>query len=106
MREKPSFYAVPTSIIFMVTVLVVDTGVMDWLASVCLSISAAFSCTTATARLKYTWDEIQGSIIDRASAVMAPVLIVVSAGFIVTTRSYVGTLPVLAYYGMLLVAPV
>ncbi len=36
---------------------------------------------------------------------MAPVLIVIFVGFMVATWSYAGTLPMLVYYGMLLVAP-
>ena len=74
MREKPSFYVALTPIIFMMIVLVIGIGVMGWPASVCLLISAAFSCIIAMAKLKYTWDEIQGFIIDKISAVMAPVL--------------------------------
>lgn len=105
MREKPSFYVALTPIIFMMIVLVVGIGVMGWPASVCLLISAAFSCIIAMAKLKYTWDEIQGFIIDKISAVMAPVLIVIFVGFMVATWSYAGTLPMLVYYGMLLVAP-
>ncbi|WP_274048391.1 Na+/H+ antiporter NhaC family protein [Escherichia coli] len=105
MREKPSFYVALTPIIFMMIVLVIGIGVMGWPASVCLLISAAFSCIIAMAKLKYTWDEIQGFIIDKISAVMAPVLIVIFVGFMVATWSYAGTLPMLVYYGMLLVAP-
>ena len=56
MREKPSFYVALTPIIFMMIVLVVGIGVMGWPASVCLLISAAFSCIIAMAKLKYTWD--------------------------------------------------
>ena len=91
MREKPSFYVALTPIIFMMIVLVVGIGVMGWPASVCLLISAAFSCIIAMAKLKYTWDEIQGFIIDKISAVMAPVLIVIFVGFMVATWSYAGT---------------
>ncbi len=54
MREKPSFYVALTPIIFMMIVLVVGIGVMGWPASVCLLISAAFSCIIAMAKLKYT----------------------------------------------------
>ena len=90
----------------MMIVLVVGIGVMGWPASVRLLISAAFSCIIAMAKLKYTRDEIQGFIIDKISAVMAPVvLIVIFVGFMVATWSYAGTLPMLVYYGMLLVAP-
>lgn len=53
MREKPSFYVALTPIIFMMIVLVVGIGVMGWPASVCLLISAAFSCIIAMAKLKY-----------------------------------------------------
>ena len=49
MREKPSFYVALTPIIFMMIVLVVGIGVMGWPASVCLLISAAFSCIIAMA---------------------------------------------------------
>ncbi len=53
MRENPVLCRAYTDH-FMMIVLVVGIGVMGWPASVCLLISAAFSCIIAMAKLKYT----------------------------------------------------
>ncbi len=84
MRENPVLCRAYTDH-FMMIVLVVGIGVMGWPASVCLLISAAFSRIIAMAVEIYP-DEIR-FIIDKISAVMAPVLIVIFVGFMVATWS-------------------
>lgn len=105
MRNSPSFYVALTPILFMMFILCFGIGVMGWPASVCLLLSAAFSAIVAIIKLKYTYEELQGFVIDKISAVMAPVLIVIFVGFMVATWSFSGTLPMLVYFGMKLVDP-
>ena len=104
-KRKPTFVEAITPIIFMAVVLVVGKGILNWPTEVCLLIAAAFAGIIAVVRLGYNWTDLEKLIVDKISAVMPPVLIVIFVGFMIGAWCYAGTLPMLVYYGMKFISP-
>ncbi len=56
-------------------------------------------------RLGYSWDEIMGSVADKIAKTMPAILILISVGMLIGTWMAGGTIPMLIYYGLKIIAP-
>ncbi|MST64421.1 Na+/H+ antiporter NhaC [Schaalia hyovaginalis] len=56
-------------------------------------------------RLGYSWDEIMGSVADKIAKTMPAILILISVGMLIGTWMAGGTIPLLIYYGLKIIAP-
>lgn len=55
--------------------------------------------------LGYSWEEIMGSIADKIAKTMPAILILISVGMLIGTWMAGGTIPMLIFYGLHLIAP-
>ena len=103
--RKPTFWEGMAPLIFMAIVLGIGKVKLNASTDACLLLSALFAGFIAIYRLGYTWVQLEGFIINKISAVMQAILIVLFVGFMVATWSFSGTMPMIVYYGIELLNP-
>ncbi len=109
-KRKPNLFESLIPITFLVVLLSINVYIFkdDALAGsnqIVLILSAAIASIVATARLNFTWVEIQSGIVKNISAAMGSILILLLIGSLSGTWLLSGIVPAMIYYGLEILNP-
>lgn len=104
-ERKPTIGESLLCIAFMVIALVGGMVILKFPTEVCLLSAAIFTGIVAYVRVGMTFEKMQTEIISKIATVMPALLIVWCVALLVGTWCYSGTLPMMIYYGMLMISP-
>ena len=104
MKKQVSTFWAFFPIVFMMLLLAIGYGYFKFKVEPLLVISAGVAGIIAI-KLGYTWEEIEGAMVDKISKTMPATLILLSVGFVVGSWMFSGTVPMMIYYGVQIINP-
>lgn len=104
LNRKPTLFESISCFIFLGVVVGIGFGVFDIPVQPLLLISAAYAAFIAL-RVGLDWQSMERGITERLKTAMPAIFIIFAVGVIVGTWIYSGTVPMLIYYGLLLIDP-
>ncbi|NOI67371.1 Na+/H+ antiporter NhaC [Vibrio sp. 99-8-1] len=103
-KIEPSVGLALMPIATMLLFLIVGYGVFG-LPIESLLLSSAVVASAVAWKIGYSWDDIQGAIIDRLAKALPAVFILVLVGGLIGSWMIGGTIPMLVYYGLKIISP-
>ena len=104
MKRAPTLFEAVSCFIFLAVIIGVGFGYYDIPIQPLLLLSAAYAAFIAY-RVGLTWEDMEKGITTRLNTAMPAIFIIFAVGVIVGTWIYSGTVPMLIYYGLLIIDP-
>ena len=104
MKRTPTLFEAVSCFLFLAVIIGVGFGYYDIPIQPLLLLSAAYAAFIAY-RVGLTWEDMEKGITTRLNTAMPAIFIIFAVGVIVGTWIYSGTVPMLIYYGLLIIDP-
>lgn len=104
MKRAPTLFEAVSCFLFLAVIIGVGFGYYDIPIQPLLLLSAAYAAFIAY-RVGLTWEDMEKGITTRLNTAMPAIFIIFAVGVIVGTWIYSGTVPMLIYYGLLIIDP-
>lgn len=104
MKRAPTLFESVSCFLFLAVIIGVGFGYFDIPIQPLLLLSAAYAAFIAY-RVGLTWEDMEKGITTRLNTAMPAIFIIFAVGVIVGTWIYSGTVPMLIYYGLLIIDP-
>lgn len=104
MKRAPTLFEAASCFLFLAVIIGVGFGYYDIPIQPLLLLSAAYAAFIAY-RVGLTWEDMEKGIATRLNTAMPAIFIIFAVGVIVGTWIYSGTVPMLIYYGLLIIDP-
>jgi Na+:H+ antiporter, NhaC family len=102
--REPGMFAALLPLVAMFIFVIVGYGIYDVKIEL-LIIGAAIVAGIVAVRMGHTWDEIQNSMSEKLMDAMPATLILIAVGLLIGTWVISGTIPMMVYYGLILIDP-
>lgn len=104
MKRAPTLFESISCFVFLAVVIGIGFGYFEIPIQPLLLLSAAYAAFIAY-RVGLSWEDMEKGISTRLNTAMPAIFIIFSVGIIVGTWIYSGTVPMLIYYGLLIIDP-
>lgn len=104
LKRKPTLFESISCFVFLAVVVGVGFAVFEIPVQPLLLVAAAYAAFIAM-RVGLSWRQMEEGITERLKTAMPAIFIIFAVGVIVGTWIYSGTVPMLIYYGLLMIDP-
>ena len=104
MKRAPTLFESISCFVFLAVVIGIGFGYFEIPIQPLLLLSAAYAAFIAY-RVGLSWEDMEKGISTRLNTAMPAIFIIFAVGIIVGTWIYSGTVPMLIYYGLLIIDP-